>query len=314
MTRMGKVSAGLVILAVVAATWPHRLIAESAAQAETATVAAVVGGAELQRAGGGEWQLAVVGSTLFVGDRVRTRPTSHLKLVFQDDSVVDIGPATEFLIESQTFNASARQYRSALKLITGKIRARVSDYYSAPNARYEIETPTAVAGISGTEFVVVYDAQAEYTDIVGIDGEVQIEGTLGVIGGGVRVGPQTASRVQKGRFPSAPRRIDDTLFHQYLEGLDIVGTGGRDSLGSAHPAVKGALLSPADSAEQVGGVPSARTEARSAKPGAGLVVGAPDEPVASRLSRDVATNTQPLLEYRITPPGQPPTGAVRVGF
>lgn len=286
----------------------------TATAAEVATVAAVVGGAELQRAGGGDWQLVVVGSALFAGDRVRTRPTSRLKLVFQDDSLVDVGPGTELLIESQAFDPATRQYRSTLRLAFGKLRALVSEYYSAPRARYEIETPTAVAGVRGTEFVVVYDQTAEHTDIVGIDGEVQVEGTLGVVGGGVRIGPRMASRVQKGRFPSAPRRIDDALFRQYLEGLDIVGTGGRDSLGSAHAAVKGSLLSPADSAEAAGGAaPKTETAAARSAP-AGLVVGAPDEPVAARLSRDVATNTQPLLEYRLNPPGQAPTGKVRVGF
>ena len=55
----------------------------------TATVAAVVGGVELRHAGGGSWQLAVVGSALFVEDSVRTRPASRAKLAFNDGSVVD---------------------------------------------------------------------------------------------------------------------------------------------------------------------------------------------------------------------------------
>jgi len=282
------------------------------AQSEVATVAAVVGGAELRRAGGGQWQLMVVGSALFTGDGVRTRPSSGAKLVFRDDSVVDVGPATELVIARQTFDPGKRNYHSTLSLVVGKIRAAVSEYYGAPRASYEVETPTAVAGVRGTEFVVLYDSQAEYSDIVGIAGEVRVGGRLGVVGGAVNVGPRMASRVQKGRFPSAPRRIDDALFRQYLEGLDIIGTGGRDSLGSAHPAVKGTLLAQGDNVSELTGAAAPKPAAR--QPQGQLVVGAPDEGLASKLSRDVATNNQPLLEFRASPPGGIPSGTVRVGF
>ena len=46
----------------------------------------------------------------------------------------------------------------------------------------------------------------------------------------------------------------------------------------------------------------------------GLGTGAPQEPLADRLSQDVRTNTQPLLDYQQVPPGQAPPGSVKVGF
>ena len=36
--------------------------------------------------------------------------------------------------------------------------------------------------------------------------------------------------------------------------------------------------------------------------------------LADRLSPDIATNTQPLLDYKNTPPGVVPVGGVNVGF
>jgi hypothetical protein len=309
MTRTQRVSIGLLAVTVVLALAAAR--ARGQAGAEVATIAAVIGGAELQRAGSAEWQLAAVGSPLFAGDRVRTRPASRMKIVFQDDSIVDVGPASELVIDAQEFNPTQRSYRSTLKLLGGKIRTLVSEYYGAPRARYEIETPTAVAGVRGTEFIVSYDAANEYTDVVGLANEVVVEGTLGVVGGSVRVGPQMATRVQKGRFPTAPRRVDSDVLRQYLEGLDIIGTGGKDSLGSTHAAVKGQLLAPSDNAQQVA--------AAAAKPAAGaaqggLVVGPPDLPLAAQYSKDVATNNQPLKAFQAVPPGHTPSGNVKVGF
>jgi len=279
-------------------------------------VAAVVGGAELQRGGAGAWQLAVVGSALFGGDRVRTQQTSRAKLVFQDDSVVDIGPGSEMVIGTQVFDESNRQYKSVLNLVSGKIRALVSQYYETPRARYEVETPTAVAGVRGTEFIVQYDRASDYTDVVGIEDEVHVEGTLGVVGGGVKIGPRMATRVQKGRFPSVPRRIDDALFRQYLEGLDLVGTGGRDSLGASHPAARGTLVSASDNASTLSG--QAVSETAAAPSGQKLKVGLPGQTVAAQLFPDVATNSQPIVDYRVKPPVRPPTmpssGNVKVGF
>ena len=308
MVRARRVSAVFVVVALLLASGPR----SSMAQSEVATVAAVVGGTELRRAGGGQWQLMVVGSALFEGDGVRTRPSSGAKLVFRDDSVVDVGPATELVIQRQTFDPGKRDFHSTLSLVVGKIRAAVSEYYGTPRASYEVETPTSVAGVRGTEFIVLYDAQAEYSDIVGIVGDVRVGGRLGVVGGAVDVGPHTASRVQKGRFPTAPRRIDDALFRQYLEGLDIIGTGGRDSLGSTHPAVRGTLLAQGDNVSQLPRAKAPKPTARG--PQGALIVGAPDEGLASALSGDVATNDQPLLEFRASPPGGIPSGTVHVGF
>ncbi|HVN86169.1 MAG TPA: FecR family protein [Candidatus Binatia bacterium] len=281
---------------------------------EVATVAAVVGGAELQRGGQGAWQLATVGSALFEGDRVRTRQSSRAKLIFQDDSVVDVGPGSELQVGTQVFDDSARRYKGVLSLIGGKIRAVVSDYYKAPGARYEVETPTAVSGVRGTEFIVQYDSTSEYTDIVGIEDEVFVEGTLGVVGGGVKLRPRTATRVQKGRFPSVPRRIDDALLRQYLDGLEIIGTGGRDSLGSSHPAARGALLAKNDAATSLAGGPTSELQTAAAPTARRLVVGVPGETRAAQFFPDSYANSQPIVDYRVTPPNQAPTGTVKVGF
>ena len=307
MTQRRRLFAALCGLGLLAAAVSAR------AATEVATVAAVVGGAELQRGSQGAWQLVVVGSALFEGDRVRTQQSSRAKLVFQDDSVVDVGPATELQVGTQVFDPSARQYKGVLNLIGGKIRALVSQYYETPGARYEVETATAIAGVRGTEFIVQYDGTSEYTDIVGIENEVRVEGTLGVVGGGVKVTPHMATRVQKGRFPSVPRRIDDALFRQYLDGLEIIGTGGRDSLGASHPATRGALVSKGDSAGNVAGQ-AAQPAAAAAPASTRLRVGAPDQTVASQFFPDTYGNSQPIVDYRVTPPGQAPGGSVKVGF
>lgn len=274
--------------------------ASSEAQSEAGTVAAVVGAPQVQRAG--TWQPAAVGVPVFAGDRLRTGRNDMAKIVFRDDSLLDLAPGTELTIDKQVFDPAQHRFECLVHLLEGKVRAWVSEIYQAPGARYEVETPTAIAGVRATEFVALVDAAGEISDFVGVDGTVEVAGKLALPGGAVQVGPQLFTRVEKGKFPTAPQRLDDARFRQYLNGLDILGTGGRDGLGVEHPVLSGRLLAPQDI--PVPPQPAAR----------GVPVGAPQGFLAEQLSPDIATNTQPLLDYRSTPPGQVPSGSVKVGF
>jgi hypothetical protein len=296
MNRSNKFTAVLLILAALlcaARTW---------AQTEIGTVAVVVGTLQVQRASA--WQNGSVGAPIFIGDRLRTGASDSAKIVFRDDSVLDVAPNTELTLDKQAFDPGARRFEALLRLVKGKVRAWVSDYYRQPRARYEIETPTAIAGVRGTEFIIVYDPNAEVTEVIGLSETVAVAGKLGAPGGSVQVGPRFSSRVEKGRFPTVPQQLDDAQLRQYLSGLEIIGTGRGDGLNVRHVAASGRLLTPQD-------LPTAA--ARHTGPG-GVRPSAPRRFLADHLSPDVATNTQPLLDFRNTPPGQVPVGGVHVGF
>lgn len=283
--------------------WILALIALAAtramAQMEVGTVAAVQGVLQLERAGGS--QGASVGVPIFVGDRLTTGAADRARIVFADDSVLDLGPETEVVIDTMVFQPAGSKFETLLRLLKGTIRSLVSEYYREPRAVYEVETPTAVIGVHGTEFIVRYYPAAELTEAVGISGEVNVAGRLAVIGGGVQLGPQFFTQVRKGGFPTTPERLNDARFRQYLDALEIVGTGRRDGLNVLHPVVAGRLLSSQDTPQAAVGAETSRE-----RPPQGFL--------ADRLSQDVYTNTQPLLDYENTPPGQVPPGSVTVGY
>jgi hypothetical protein len=276
--------------------------ARAGAQTEVGTVAAMQGTLQVQRAA--TWQNGGVGAPIFVGDRLRTGASDAAKIVFRDDSVLDVAPKSEFTVDKQAFDLGTRRFDTLLRVVRGKVRAWVSEYYRQPRARYEIETPTAIAGVRGTEFVVLYDPDGEVTDVVGLSETVDVAGKLAVLGSGVQVGPRLLSRVEKGHFPTAPQQLDDAQLGQYLSGLEIVGTGRPNGLNLQHAAASGRLLAAQDVASAV--APPAAAGAVQPGPPSGFL--------ADRLSPDIATNTQPLLEYENTPPGVVPVGGVHVGF
>jgi hypothetical protein len=285
--------------------------ARAHAQSMAGTCAGVQGSVEIQHAGA--WRDAEVGAAVSVGDRLRTGAHSRATVVFRDDSVIDLAPDTELGIEAQEIDDAGRRHRSLLHLVAGKVRAWVSAAYREARSRYELETPTALIAVRGTEFIVVYDRAAEITEVVGLEGHVEVHAKLAVMGAGVEVGPRALTRVAKGRFPTALQRVNDARLPRYVEGVDLVGTGRRDGLNVLHPAVLGRMLAPQD-------VPGPGEEPGNdgAEESTAPIVHAPlPGSVADRLSPDVYTNTQPLRDYQQTPPGAVPpsaTGGVHVGF
>ncbi len=282
------------------------LAGAATAQSETGIVAALRGTLQIQR--GGAWQSGSIGAPVFAGDRLRTGAGDQARVVFRDDSLLDLAPGTEVLLLRQVLGETGRHFDSQLRLAQGKLRAWVSDAYHAAHSRYEIETPTAIAILRGTELVVAYDPAAEVTQVICMTGEVEVTSTLAIMGRNVQLGPQARSQVAKGRFPAAAERLDSAQAGEAVAGVDLVGTGHRDGLSVDHPGISGRLWAPQD----VPGPPSAALAARAGTEG--IAVRGLQESLAEQLSPDVRANTQPLLEFKFAPPDQVPPGTVTAHF
>jgi hypothetical protein len=271
-------------------------LAAGSARAETqvANFASATGEVEVQRGPRGEWQPALVGNPIFAGDTVRTAEgTAAAKVVFVDDSVVDLAGGTELTIERY---AGAKGPRvSLLRLAQGAIEALVAGYGEG-GARYEVETPTAVVRVQGTVFVVRYDPTAKVTDVLGVDGTVAVASRTALIGPGAVLGPNQTTRVQSGKFPSPVETADAAAAAPLLAGLRTVGSGQRDSLAVDNPQMEGRIVS----AEDRPSLTAVAAETGYLRPGA------PGETLINSLSPDIRANTQPLPVYRAVPPNESP--------
>lgn len=264
----------------------------TAARAQTgvASIAALQGVVEVQR--GKSWIEVGSGDEIIQGAHLRTGTGSRAKLLFRDDTVLDLGASSDLSIE--TLDNQSGKRHATLQLNKGRVHAWVGEQYKEAKARFEIETPTAVAAARGTEFIVVYSPETELTEVVGIVGEVEVFGRLAVLSGGIEVGPNAYTQVQKGRFPTPIQQLDALRFRQFFEGLELRGTGRRDGLNVDHPLVAGRLLSKED-------VPAIAVATQEPLPDSG---GRPLQPSAWTRSADIYTNRQPLRQYRLNPPGR----------
>jgi hypothetical protein len=264
------------------------------------------GAGEVARGGEESWRPLPVGSPVFVGDHLRTEGEGVVKILFDDDSVVDLGGGSAVAeIERYDVDPAATEPRSLLRLQSGALLVRVSDYYAAERWRYEIETPTAIARVRPGKILVRHEPKGAATDVISFERGAQVRGVLGVIGPGVDLEAGQFTRAQKGQFPTPPEILEPEALAAHEKVFFLVGTGEREGLDARHPLVAGQLLRDED---RLGA-----TTARAAT-GSYIDAEAPGETLQDRLSPDLRVHTQPIPEFETVPPGEPPSGSVEVDF
>ncbi len=199
------------------------------------SVAALEGHADVLHPGAADRVALAAGDAVLLGDRLRTHADAKLKLAFRDESVLTLAASSELAVTEQVAGAAAPVSR--FSLLVGTLRAVVTERYGQPGARFEVETPTAIAGVRGTGFLATYDAAADETVVVGLFDTTRVRALADARGTGheVLLGPGDVTRVPRGALPVRPTRMPENT----LRGLDAattvlpaLGPGGRRSEGT----------------------------------------------------------------------------------
>lgn len=226
------------------------LIAARAAAEDAGTIAAIDGVVQIQRAGAAI--PAVAGTVLVVGDEIRTG-AGRIRIVLRDGSVLNVGTDSTIVIVQQVVEPDTGRLESLFRLVKGAVRALVGENYGSRGASYQIETATAVIGVRGTEFVIAYNSVTEVTEVVGVTGKTSVHSVLDRTNRGVVVSAQELTTVTRGKFPTSPVRLTDAAFRQYIEGLDFIGGGRRESMSGTDPWATGGSIPPEDRADAIAG-------------------------------------------------------------
>lgn len=204
-------------LGLVVAGW----VTTAGAAQEVGTVASVDGTAAIWR--GGNSITAAIGTPVQIGDQLATGKPGKLRVVFQDDSMLNLSDDSRVTVDENVFEPSQGKAKSLFGLLQGKVNAAVSEYYKRSGNTYEIKTETAVAGVRGTEFAVIFDPAAALTEVVGIEGAVHVHSLRDPEGEGVLITANEATSVGRNQLPTEPKRMNERLFRERLEGFDFIG-------------------------------------------------------------------------------------------
>lgn len=217
-----------------------RAIALASVPNEVGTVAALQGDTRIER--NGQVLAAEIGNPVFVGDVLTTGDNGKLRVVFQDDSVLSLAENSRVTVDENIFDATAGQARSLFGLLRGKVNAAVSEYYRRRGNAYEIRTETAVAGVRGTEFAVRFDPAAQVTEVVGIEGTVQVHSLRDPQAPAVLVTAREITLVEESRPPTRPRRLDEPLLRERIEGFDFISRGRPEGIVQTAALASGAAV------------------------------------------------------------------------
>lgn len=199
-----------------------------AKQTEIGTVASIEGTAEIGREG--SWVAAEVGAPVHADDLLRTGKPGHMRVVFDDDTVLTLGDESELTIADHVFAPDQGEARSLVDLLSGTVNAVVSEYYRNPNAAYEVKTKTATAGVRGTEFVVSYEPGEKITEVFVVDGRVEVTSQIEDVENTVFLNANEVTYVRAGELPSAPNRYEEGVLRQRLDNIDFIGERGFEGL------------------------------------------------------------------------------------
>ncbi len=180
------------------------MISPSYALASKCTLSITSGNVDVILQGAEEEQAGTDGMSLDAGDRVITATDSQAELMFFDGSILTLESGTE--VEITKLKGEEHFRTILLKQWIGTTYSRVEKMVDS-GSQYEIETPTALAAVRGTQFFTEVD-ETGATTVATTEGLVSVSGQGAEVF--VPVGKQTL--VETGTIPSEPEEFDTSKY------------------------------------------------------------------------------------------------------
>lgn len=180
---------------------------------------------------------AKVGSRILPGESVVSGADSRAKIVMSDRNVINVSPGTKLKIEKYENDAKTGVKNVEINLIEGKVRNNVEQKYDDEKSKFQIKTPTAVAGVRGTQFVTGYNPSTQMTSIVTLKGAVTVAPILpgGGVGAAVVVTKGQSSNVTPTGGAEAPKAVPKEELNKVdKESTASNGNGDRTARGVAN--------------------------------------------------------------------------------
>ncbi|MDY7037964.1 MAG: FecR family protein [Thermodesulfobacteriota bacterium] len=107
-------------------------------------------------------------------DRLKTGAGSYAEILIDDGSLLTVGENSEVILSEISADFDRKRIEASLFLRIGRLFSNIARFVH-PRSRFSVRTPTAVAGVRGTEFIVEI-TDAEETDVGVFDGKVGVGG------------------------------------------------------------------------------------------------------------------------------------------
>lgn len=147
------------------------ILSAGASMAAIGEIQAASGVVYFKAKGAAAWGLAPKKGKVDVGDRIKTGGDGRALLVLKDKSRLMLGNETE--IEVSEFLLTKKERSAVYSVSTGKVRAVVAKFSGRSDIK--VRTQTGVAGVKGTDFIVMNQGAANV--YFGKESRVDVSGT-----------------------------------------------------------------------------------------------------------------------------------------
>ncbi|MGH9748217.1 MAG: FecR family protein [Candidatus Acidiferrales bacterium] len=164
----------------------------------------------------GQQVAASTSQQVFWGDVINTGHLARARVALDDGSVLSVGSDSNLTIVKH----DTGEQQTDLDLAYGQVRARAVKLVK-PNARFQIRTPVGVAGVVGTEMVVLFDA-AGNMNVVCMEGTCKVCDLAGVcvlMKGGEETG------IHGNSSPSTPAPVSPANLTAAVNATNASGAG-----------------------------------------------------------------------------------------
>jgi hypothetical protein len=123
------------------------LAADAIGQIKTET-----GSVNIERSGAGT--AAVIGEHVFQSDVILTGPDGTIGITFADNSMMSLGPNSRLSLDEFRFNTTTHEGVFNASLPKGTLAVRSGQIVQQTPEAMHVQTPAALLGVRGTQFVV----------------------------------------------------------------------------------------------------------------------------------------------------------------
>ncbi len=155
---------------------------------------------------------------IYPTDTIITARGSKLKILFVDDSILALGSRSKLSVEKFLYQKREEKREATFNLTLGKVRALLGKEYRE-GSLYEIKTPTAVAGVRGTHFIV-WVVTRRITEIVVLAKQIEVRNIRGIIRRRI-IRKNFATRVFAGEPPLPPYIPEPEVIDALLRDTEI---------------------------------------------------------------------------------------------
>jgi hypothetical protein len=169
-----------------------------------------------------------------VGNFVKTGDGARAELKFPDGSVVRMGPSSILHVSASGFNGKTKEVKVEANVVGGKVWANVSKMVGS-EAKFQVKTENAVAGVRGTVFRVNLD-QDKATVVKVYNGAVAVSNSPFFANqsadDSAGVGPIRKDRVQ---IAAPYEKVNKKEFEEIVERMMVVRVGADGAMSKPQP-------------------------------------------------------------------------------